>query len=203
MEVVQQKLYEMQQSIERFDKNYTLRYERADSRLASIVDSYRRIRSNSQALKDTAPPSLHQSVILTWLASRFPILWKHLVTEFSEHVQEFPELSYDNIRSIYNYIEDYENVESDPVIRELIEILANKYKVSSDHYSQVLRVALQAYTIADVQNCPKMTDDAKSQMHDIIFSPLPIDNGFLATMDKDWIIQLMDVIANIQIDQEF
>ena len=206
MEEVQQKLLEMQKSIEQFDSRYKNHYSRVETKLNSTSDAYRLIHAKSELLRNqnsASPPSLHQSVILTWLANRFAVLWKHLVTEFGEHVQEFPVLDYDNIRSIYNYIEDYENVESDPVIRELIEMLAAQYKVSTDHYSQVLRIALQAYTIIDVKNLPLLTDDLKSQMHDIVFSPLPIDNGFLSTMDKQWIIQLLDVIANAQVDQEY
>ena len=154
---------------------------------------------------DPSPPSLHQSVILNWLSSRFPVLWRHLVTEFAEHIkeQETTDLSYDNIRSIYNYIEDYENVESDPIIRELLEDIAGQYCVSTDHYSQVLRIALQAYTVIDIGHCGKMDDSVKSKYHDIIYSPLPIDEGYLSTMDKNWTVQLLEIIANIQISQEY
>eukprot|EP00835_Amoeboradix_gromovi_P001868 NODE_95_length_21460_cov_0.300220.p7 type:complete len:292 gc:universal NODE_95_length_21460_cov_0.300220:20272-19397(-) len=212
MESVQLKLHEMQQSIDLFDKRFKSEYAQIESRLFNCSDAYRQLHAQykapipsvpASAGSPDAPPSLHQSVILTWLANRFPVLWNHLVNEFSEHIQNELNLDYENIRSIYNFIEEYENIESDPVIRELMELLANQYRVSTDHYSQVLRVALQAYTIIDVKNCPKMTENIKSQYHDVVFSPLPLDSGFLITFDKNWIIQLLEVIANLQIYQEY
>eukprot|EP00834_Sanchytrium_tribonematis_P005402 NODE_324_length_9702_cov_1.027491.p5 type:complete len:206 gc:universal NODE_324_length_9702_cov_1.027491:6970-6353(-) len=199
---VRQKLDLLQESINSFDQKYDHHLEQLDGKVVKYLEDLQELEVKGATDDSFSPPSLHQSMILTWLATRFPSLWVYLVREFSEHI-DFSNLNYDNIRSVYNYIEDFDNVESDPIIRSLIEKFALRYNVSPDHYSQVLRVALQAYSVLDLQKVPAMSDFIKSSYHDTIYSPMPIDRGYLSTMAQNWVISLLDIIAAIQISEEF